>query len=290
MEISLITDEISADPVTAIELGVSWGVHNFELRGYFSERVPSFTHYQKDKLQETLDLYQAKVVAISPGLFKFPFPQSRWTSFPVACIETDIYHQWRSVQDLAKVHLNELLPASIEYAKDLGAQIINVFSFHRGGDAACQAPDSVLRLLDQAAEFTSLAGLKLCIEVESGFWGDTGKAASQLLKDVGNPNLHINWDPANAFEACEVPFPTGYNFVKGKIAHIHFKDAHLQQNGQVCYVTNGDIDWNGQIQALVQDGYTGYISVETHMQPKVASASQSLKRLNELISANKENG
>ncbi len=283
MKISLITDEISADPETAVELGVSWGVSNFELRGYYADRVPMLTPYQKDKLGETLEHYQAHVVALSPGLFKFPLPASRWISFPVAAIEADMHRNWASAHDRAKIHLHELLPASIDYAQQLGAKIISAFSFSRGGAPAGESPDAVLDILRQAAEMTNAAGLTLAIEAEGGFWGDTGQRLAQLIEAVGHPALRVNWDPGNAIEAGDIPFPDGYAHLQPHIAHAHFKDTRRLSDGRYEYVVDGDVDWEGQIQALARDGYDGFISVETHMQPKVASAQRSLERLKHLI-------
>ena len=54
IKISVVTDEISADPETAIELGTQWGIHDFELRGYFTDRVPVFSSYQRKHLQDVL--------------------------------------------------------------------------------------------------------------------------------------------------------------------------------------------------------------------------------------------
>ncbi|HEU4746298.1 MAG TPA: hypothetical protein VFS61_13720, partial [Anaerolineales bacterium] len=71
MKISIITDEVSADPETAIELGAEWGIHDFELRGFFTDRAPRFSAYQKQRLRDALDEFQARIVAIGPGLFKF---------------------------------------------------------------------------------------------------------------------------------------------------------------------------------------------------------------------------
>jgi sugar phosphate isomerase/epimerase len=286
MKISLITDEISADPETAIELGAAWGISNFELRGYYADRAPMLTSYQKDKLGEILERYQARVVALSPGLFKFPLPASRWASFSVAAIEADMHRSWASVYDLAKKHLHELLPASLEYAQQLGTKIITAFSFSRGGAPAGQAPDTVLDILRQAAENAEAAGLILAIEVEAGFWGDTGQRTAQLLEAVGHPALRVNWDPGNAVEAGDIPYPDGYAHIKQHVAHVHFKDARRLPGGGYDYAIDGDVDWEGQLQALVRDGYDGYISVETHMQPKVASAQRSLQRLIRLIDLN----
>ena len=283
MEISLITDELSADPETAIELGVEWGVRNFELRGYFTNRVPRFSPYQKDKLQELLERYQARVVALSPGLFKFPLPAERWDSFPVAAIEAKNHRSWKSAYDRVQMHLNELLPESIAYAKKLGATIILAFSFHRGDLPAGRAPDFVLDTLRKASGMTAAEGLTLTIEVESGFWADTGSRSAQLLDAINQPTLRINWDPGNAIEADDVPYPNGYAQIRKYLAHVHFKDARRLPNDRFEYTIGGDVNWAGQIQALVQDHYSGFISVETHMQPKVASARNALQRLRQLI-------
>jgi sugar phosphate isomerase/epimerase len=45
------------------------------------------------------------------------------------------------------------------------------------------------------------------------------------------------------------------------------------------------VDWEGQIHALKEDGYQGFISVEPHMQPKVVSARMMTKRLQELLNS-----
>ena len=284
MQICLITDEISADPETAIELGVEWGVRNFELRGYFAERAPKLTPYQKDRLREMLERYRAKVVALSPGLFKFPFPSPHWGAFPVAAIEADLHHNWRCAHDLARAHIHDLLPASISYAGELGAKVILAFSFQRNGGEPGPAPEPVLEILRQAAEMTASAGLTLAIEVEAGFWADTGEHSKRLLEDVAHPALRLNWDPGNALEAGDLPYPDGYSHIRGRVAHVHFKDARRLAGGRHQYVIDGDIDWAGQIQALIRDGYAGYISIETHMQPKVACARNALERLRVLMS------
>ena len=93
----------------------------------------------------------------------------------------------------------------------------------------------------------------------------------------------MNWDPGNAFFAGETPYPDGYRAVRGLVGHVHFKDARRTSTGELEYVADGQIDWAGQIRALQQDGYSGYISVETHLRPKVAEANAGLARLRQLV-------
>ncbi len=77
MKISLITDEVSADLETAIELGSRWGISDYELRTVGDNRVPNLSNYQKSRVEELLDEYHSRIIAISPGLFKCPFPGLR---------------------------------------------------------------------------------------------------------------------------------------------------------------------------------------------------------------------
>ena len=69
------------------------------------------------------------------------------------------------------------------------------------------------------------------------------------------------------------------------VRHVHFKDAMQASNGEMVYTEKGQIDWAGQIKALKLDQYQGYISVETHIRPKVSSAKAATDRLKGLISS-----
>ena len=282
IEISIVTDEISADVQTAIELGLEWGVPSFELRGFGTERVPIFTPYQKERIGELLNDYDIKIVAISPGLFKCPFPLNPRERFPLSTIDKTLFDQWRKPLDLVRHHQEELLPLSIEYAQSIGAQKIVAFSFERP-NLAERVPDEILMALQSAADQCLTAGLELVIEVEAGYWADSGANTAAIMSTLAHPALGVNWDPGNALVAGDIPYPNGYEAVKEYVRHVHFKDVSLAQDGSHQYVLSGQIDWAGQISALIVNGYTGYVSVETHMEPKISSAKAMTERLKNLI-------
>src|SRR5512138_2120918 len=152
MKISLITDEISADPETAIELGTEWGIHDFELRGFYTDRVPRLSAYQKQRLHDMLSEYQARVIAISPGLFKVPYPPKHAPHTSLGWMDSAGYETWFEAQRLAHYHLNELLPASLDFANEFGARMVLAFSFDRAGAPPGQPPEEILNCLRQAAE------------------------------------------------------------------------------------------------------------------------------------------
>jgi sugar phosphate isomerase/epimerase len=283
MKISLLTDEISADPETAIELGVQWGIKDFELRGYFLDRVPRISAYQKIRLQQLLERYQANIIAVSPGLFKFPFPSKQPAEFPMPWLDQAYYDDWSETHKLLEDHLNKLLPESLEFANELGANMVISFGFARSGFSPGPPPDELLDCLLKAAERAKAAGMQLAIENESGFWADTGERTGEIIRTINHPCLGVNWDPANAYFEGDKPYPDGYEHVRGLVKHVHFKDALKNARGEHVYAVEGEIDWSGQIGALVADGYTGFISVETHLRPKVESANSSLNRLSKLL-------
>jgi sugar phosphate isomerase/epimerase len=283
MKISIVTDEVSSDPETAIELAAEWGVHDLELRGFETNRVPLLTPFQKERIGELLEEYHASIIALSPGLFKFAYPARERERFPLRSIDAALYKTWRDAKDLVRYHLKELLPATLEYARAVGTRLVVIFSFDRGSDTSQAAPDEVVETLHDAAEQAAKAEIELAIEVEDRHWADVGARAAELVKRIGHPNLGINWDPGNAFAANDEPYPTGYQAVRQYVRHVHFKDVQRLPDGKYCYAVQGEIDWPGQIQALTADHYTGYISVETHMQPKVNSAKAAVQRLRALI-------
>jgi sugar phosphate isomerase/epimerase len=282
MNISIVTDEISADPETALELAKEWGIHAVELRGFGTDRVPEFTPFQKQRLRELLEEYEMELVAISPGLFKCVYREERG-HFPLRTFDQALYTSWAAQQAECRRHVEELLPRAIAYAQEMGVKRIVTFGFDRGGAPAGPAPAGLIGLLREAAEKAGEAGVELLVEVEAGFWADTGARTAALARAVDHPALGINWDPGNAFEAGDCPYPDGYTAARPYVRHVHFKDVRRLEDGSCRYAVEGEIDWEGQIAALRADGYEGFISVETHMEPKVAAARRATRRLQQLL-------
>jgi sugar phosphate isomerase/epimerase len=201
-------------------------------------------------------------------------------------IDSNYYDQWQAAHRLLDYHIQELLPESIEYAKQVGARQIIAFSFDRGNQPPGPPPDEILQIIQMAAKQVAQAGLQLAIEVENNFWADTGERTAAIIRAVGEAGFGVNWDPGNAFEAGDIPFPNGYQAIRQYVQHVHFKDAVRRPDGTVYYACEGDIDWAGQIRALSEDNYQGFVSVEPHLQPKVATARAVTARLKQLVQMN----
>ena len=96
--------------------------------------------------------------------------------------------------------------------------------------------------------------------------------------------MGLNWDPANARIDGDTPFPDGYALVKHRIRNVHFKDVVCFEDGTWNIAQRGEVDWQGQISALLADGYDGAIAVEPHLSPPVRSTRDALEYLRNLIS------
>lgn len=283
MQISIVTDELSSDPETAFELGLEWGVDRFELRGVHDDRVPRLTPHARHRLLRAVRSFGVSITAISPGLFKCPFPGTEPALSNLGWMDAGFFASWSDASALLEDHLQNLLPASIDFACELGAPHLIAFSFSRAGAPGGPAPTAVIDALASAAEKTRAAGLTLLIETEEGFWADTGARSAMLVERVGDPGLAINWDPANALIDGDLPYPTGYARLKHLIRNVHFKDARRYPDGSWELLADGDVDWAGQIAALAGDGYTGSIAIEPHLSPAIASTRNALARLRGLI-------
>ncbi len=284
MKISVVTDEVSSDPETALEIIHSWGVDGVELRGIDDTRYPMISDYWKVRLPQLLREFQLPVVAISPGLFQTRPPGLSQTRPMAFSRGGDMRIVREELEDAARLdrHLHELLPSSIEAALQLGAPSIICFSFfsrydHTEGDPV---PDEAVQMMRYAAEKVAAAGLRLNVEVS-----EPSLRCADLVRRVQHPALGVTWDPGAAFQGGEdVPFPEGFDQLRSAIRHVHFKDVLREPGtGNRIVVVDGVIDWAGAFAALRDDGFDGYISVETHRRPKVESTYRMLQRLRGLV-------
>lgn len=283
MRISLVTDELTGDPETAFELGLEWGIGAFELRGVFDQRVPRIAPHLRRRLVRAVREFGVSITALSPGLFKIPLPAAAPKQSNLGWMDKGFDMAWSAARDVMADHLESLLPQSLELAAELGAPLIVAFSFERGGSRADSVPGAVVEAMARAAEAAAQAGITVAVETEEGHWANTGARTAALVAAAGTADLGVNWDPANALIDGDVPYPGGYAAVRGLVRNVHFKDVAVAADGSWRIVEKGGVDWQGQIAALVGDGYGGPIALEPHLSPSVASCRAALARLRSLI-------
>lgn len=263
MRIGIVTDEISPDVREAIQLGMSWGLMDYELRVIGGSRVPTVKPEISDDLLWFKEKFGIRYTALSPGTGK------------------------GTIDDQEKFNheLHEVLPATFALAQKLGVATVIIFGFQRSPQQPDSLEPEVIAAFRRLAALAEKFGIRLLIENEPGFWCDTGRNTARIIAAVDSPFLRANWDPANALGTEEVPYPDGYEAIKKWIANVHVKDTVKGALIQCVPIGEGKIDWEGQMRALKRDQVVQHVTLETHCLPLIENSQKNLQRLREILQA-----
>ena len=257
IRIGAITDEFSPDIAVAAEAMRELGMKGAELRVVNGKNIMDLTDAELDAALAIVHGAGLEVVAIASPLLKCTLPDAP----PIdERFQQDVFASKHSFEDQPR-----LAQRAFEIAKKSGAKIVRVFSYWRVVEPSAvfeRVVDALQELSDRAAEHGLIVGL----ENEHACNIATAHDTARVLAAVDHENLKVVWDPANAFVSGEEPFPHGYRVLEARrIAHVHAKDCTLDGHKPVwCALGEGAIDWKGQFAALKQDGYKGFINLETH--------------------------
>jgi len=257
--IAVISDEITQDfgracEIVSGEFGLEW----IELRGMWNKNLLKLDAKEIDEARRRLKQYQLRVTDIASPLFKVDWPGAPQSQFSP---KRDQFNA-----DFTFEQQDEVLERSIELAKAFNTDRVRVFDFWRLDD---QAPhrEAINDKLRSVAAKAAKKGVILVLENEPSCNTATAAEAAKVLGAISSPNLMLNWDPGNAVERGEKPYPDGYNLLpKERIGHCHCKDA-VKPDGSGYEWTamgRGMIDWVGQFRAMKRDGYRFAVSLETH--------------------------
>jgi L-ribulose-5-phosphate 3-epimerase len=276
-QLGIITDEVTQDFEQALVWAKGFGLHWVELRFLWNKYVVDLSSDDVKRAKDLLGKYQMKVSVVDSPYFKtlLPGTQSRFSEAKADPLQSDFARQ------------DAILERAIARAKDFGTDKVRVFSFLRVAEPE-SVFEKVAKELDRSAVVAQGAGIRLLLENEFSCNVATGRESAKMLQMVKSPVLGLNWDPGNAYAAGELkPYPDGYNAIdKKRFWHLHLKDAAPAPKGQEVNwrpIGGGDIDYVGQFRALLKDGYTGTMSLETHYlnaaKNKEASSRESMEGL-----------
>ena len=256
-QVAVINDEISQDFGHACEVAAKeFGMNYMELRSMWNKNICKLDAKEIAEARQLLEKYRLRVTDIASPLFKVDWPNAPQSKFSP---KRDQFNA-----DFTFDQQDEVLERSIELAKAFRTDQIRCFDFWRLDDQAPYRKDMDARLEDAVVKLKK-KNITLMIENEMACNTGTGAEAARTIKAV--PGLMLNWDPGNASELGETPYPDGYKLLaKDRIVHCHCKDSVRKPDGgyEWAAMGKGTIDWEGQFRALKSDGYRGVVSLETH--------------------------
>jgi len=246
-KISVITDEVSQDLETVAKFADRFKLEGIEIRSVWNKN-PQDLISKIDEIKRILKKYDLKVSAIASPFFK-------------ADINSDAEYQ---------KHL-EILKNCIHLAKRLDTEIIRGFTFWKKNHFENYL-EMIIEKFQKPVEIIESEGVLLGIENEPSTFVGNGKKLALFLNRLGSKNVKAVWDPGNDIwdPSGETPYPEGYEYVKDKIIHVHVKDGIRKSScGKPEFTAfgEGEVDYQGQFKALKEDGYEGYLSLETHWRP-----------------------
>ena len=257
--VGVINDEITQDfgracEIAAKEFGMDW----IELRGMWNKNILKLDAKEVEEARRILEKNKLRVTDIASPLFKVD-----WKGAPLSKFSPK-RDQFNA--DFTFDQQDEVLERSIELAKAFNTDRVRCFDFWRLDD---QAPyrEAMNEKLLASASIAGKKGVILVLENEPSCNTATGAEAAKVLSSVKSPSLWLNWDPGNASELGEKPYPDGYSLLpKDRIGHCHCKDSVKKADGKYAWAPMGGgiIDWVGQFKALKRDGYSYAVSLETH--------------------------
>ncbi len=249
--ISVITDEISQDPIVAMDLAVEHGLDGIELRSAWDTPVELLP---REKQQILLDGAKARGLKIS------------------AIASSFLKEDWGKDD-------REKFDRVVEACRFFECNTFRGFSFWASEDYTDKAFANYLKKYDA---LLTEKGLRLVLENDPSVNLKTGFDLARFFGKYSFRSIGILWDPGNDIYTCGgavTPYPDEYRAVRPFAYHVHVKDA-ISVNGEGVGVALGDgwMDFEGQFRALHQDGYGGWVALEPHFRLEGQIDEELLKR------------
>lgn len=256
-KLGIITDEVSQDLDEVMAFAAKYCLDTVEIRSIFDKPVHMLSDLEVSLIGDRIKFSGMTVCALSAALFKCDLDN-----------ETELAQHYQMAKRCAVV------------AKKLGATMIRGFSFWAKGSFEENKTD-IAKELRKVSHIFEESGLTFILEFDPSVYASNGEMCRELIELTGASNMRALYDPGNDLwdPRGEIPYPDGYEHLKGKIAHIHLKDAVLTDEGPVgVAIGRGKVSYTTLFERLVADGYDGYLVLETHYRLTSMLTEEQLKR------------
>lgn len=252
----VISDEISQDLNVAIELAKRFHLDAIEIRSVADKCPFEFSDEDMAAIRQAVFRAGMKVSAISAPFFK-------------CAIDSP---------DEIEQHMKGLMRC-IRMADILQTGLIRGFPFWR---SPSHRMEEIVDRFQKPIEMLRAAGKVMALESDPSVSASNAFELAQIIEAIGSPQIRALWDPGNNIYSpgAEPPYPDGYRRIRKHIVHVHLKDAVPGPDGRAvgCRFGEGLVDFKGQLKSLTDDGYTGYVVMETHYRKTHTLSKASLER------------
>lgn len=263
--ISGFADEISSDFDKQLETVTGLGMHYISLRSADGKGIADYTVEEvEEKLLPRLDKAGVKVSSLGSPIGKVGIEDEEGFEKQLAQLDT-----------LCRI------------CKVLDCKYIRMFSFYipEGKDPE-DYRERVIAKLEKFREVARKHEVTLIHENEKDIYGDIGKRCRVLMDALEDPYFKSAFDFAN-FVQCGEDTKECWELLKDTVAYIHIKDAvSTDKENVVCGTGEGKIK-EILSQAINEEGYEGFLTLEPHLVLFDALASLETTAAENIIKENK---
>lgn len=238
--LSGFADEISADPAEQFAVLAQESITHLELRSAWSVNVADFSGVQLGAFRVASRAAGIRVSAIGSPVGKVPVGSPLGPEL----------ERMRKIADIAG---------------ELGTALVRVFSFYiPPGDPPERYRAQVIDRMGALARIAEERGVLLAHENEKDIYGDVPGRCADLIASVGSPALRATFDAANFVQCGVRPFTDAYPLLRPHLVYLQVKDARAA-DGEVTPAGEGDGQVRETLRALRDSGFTGFMSLEPHL-------------------------
>ena len=232
--LAIISDEADDSFAAAVDHCLPLGIRAYELRKLEGGRFPQVTERALREVVDTVAAHDLELIGVSPGFFKGPLDA-----------------------DVIAHTFDHDLPKAFRFMERLCIRRMTLFTFRRSG-AEDPIPVEIYDHLGRAIDLCAREGIEVVLENAASIYSNTGANLATIARTLG---VKVVWDPANGAASGETSWQEGYDAVRQRLAHVHFKN--WTPSGWAA-INDGLVDLAAQVAALKSDGYPGYYCLEPH--------------------------
>lgn len=233
IRLSAFADEMSASLEEQIEGLHKLGIRYMEVRGVDGRNITELSEDETKELKRRLDDGGIKVSAIGSPLGKI------------------------SLRDDFEPHL-ALFDHVMKQAQILGTPYVRLFSFYDADGQKEEVKKRLSLFLSHTPE-----GITLLHENEKGIYGNNAARCLEIFQAFPDGKMRATFDPANFIQEHQNVLEA-YEVLRPYISYVHIKDAKWD-SGKVVPPGQGDAGFDRLLEALRNDRYEGFFSMEPHL-------------------------
>ena len=271
--VGVVNSEISSDVDVGVDVAADLGMSQIEIEDFWGRAAHECDDALIERTRNAVERGGLYVSSVGTQAFKVLILPAGDVCDPTAI---DGWDQHRIE-----------LEGGIRVAQALDSPFVRIFSCRRDdmigmGNPSPRLPDGgplpddrlagIVTVLRDAGDRAAAADVTLLVENVRSCWGNTAVSTVRILEATDHPRVRLNWDPSNGFVSGGNPFPRGYEIARPWTEHVHVKDARVVDHatGLIAWecVGRGEVDFVGQLRALIDEGFAGAVNLETHWHPE----------------------